>query len=200
MDLLGIFAALEAYGVAYVLVGALGAVAHGARIRTRDVDLCPVLDAENLTRLATLLHASEARLLRVPPRGLSAIDLANAPTLQLDDPTEHHLFATRMGDIDILPAPLGPGGWGTSVTYRDLRPQAVLVRAFGLVVPVAALSAIVSSKQAAGRPQDQAAAAELARVATLLAQGVAPEYGLEQFVQEHGGPAASGTAGAGDVA
>jgi len=67
------------------------------------------------------------------------------------------------------------------------QPGQVLVPAFGRVVPVAAFSAIVASKRAAGRPQDHAAEAELSRVAMLIARGGAPDYGLEQFVQEQGG-------------
>lgn len=187
MDVPRLFAALDEHGVAYVLVGALGAVAHGARLQTHDVDLCPALDAENLHRLAAVLRAFQARLLRVPARGVHAIDLTDAATLRLDDPTEHHLFATSVGDVDVLPRPLGPGGWGTSVTYEDLHPRAALVLAFGRSVPVAAFSDIVASKRAAGRPQDHAAEAELARVATLLARGSAPAYGLEQFVLEQSG-------------
>lgn len=186
MDLRRILASLDEHGVAYVLVGALGAIAHGARLRTRDVDICPALDAENVSRVAAMLRALEARLLRVPARGLAAIDLADPATLRLADPTEHHLFGTAAGEIDVLPQPLGPGGWGTSTDYAALRPRAAPLKAFDLVVPVAAFGDITATKRAAGRPQDRVAEAELRRVAARLARGESPDYGLEQFAVEQG--------------
>ena len=54
--------ALDRHGVDYVLVGGLGARAHGASRPTGDIDLVPASDAENLTRLAEALRELNARL------------------------------------------------------------------------------------------------------------------------------------------
>ena len=56
---------LDRYGVAYVLVGGLAAVAHGAMRATFDVDIVPRWRADNLEALAAALRAAGARL-RVP--------------------------------------------------------------------------------------------------------------------------------------
>lgn len=185
LDLKTIFATLERHTVVYVLVGALGAVAHGARLRTVDVDICPATDTANLQRIAAVLRELDAHLIREPARGLAVISMDDWATLRLNDPTEHHLFHTPYGDLDVLPQPLGAGGWGSTTTYVDLSHNAVIIQALGLRIPVAAFAVIMASKLAAGRPQDTAAADELRRVAALLARGEQPGYGLDQFVAQY---------------
>lgn len=184
LDIQAILTLLERRRISYVLVGALGAVAHGARLRTADLDLCPATDHANLRRIAELLRDLDARLIREPTRGMAAIDLRDWTTLRLHDPGEHHLFRTRLGDIDVLPEPLGVGGWGHSTSYVQLSRHAVTITAWGLPVRVAALAEIVASKLAADRPQDRAARDELLRVAALLACDAHPGYGLEQFAAD----------------
>lgn len=181
LDPQAILLALDRHGVRYVLVGALAAVAHGARLDTHDVDLCPATDADNLERLAAGLRDLNARLIREPPRGMGSVDMNDSRTLHLDDPSEHHLFSTPFGRLDVLPAPFGPGGWGEAVTHDDLRPRAVSVRAFGLSVRVAPIADIIAAKRALGRPQDRAAESELRRLAGVLARGEQPDYNLERF-------------------
>ena len=53
---LRILASLRSYGVAYVLVGGLGAAVHGASLDTDDVDICLSGDTENLARLSLALQ------------------------------------------------------------------------------------------------------------------------------------------------
>jgi hypothetical protein len=182
VDIKTIFTTLDFHRVVYVLVGTLGAIAHGAILQTSDVDICNAVDACNLQRIAAALRDLHASLLREPPgRAITSIDLEDWRTLRLDDPLEHHLFGTPYGEIDILPEPLGATGWGSATNYEQLRPQAVTVRAFGLAIQVAAFDYIASSKLAIRRPQDIAAEAELRRVGQLLARGEDTSYGLEAF-------------------
>jgi hypothetical protein len=47
---------LDRHEVDYVLVGGLGARLHGATRLTRDFDLCPSWDSDNLGRLADALN------------------------------------------------------------------------------------------------------------------------------------------------
>jgi len=162
LDIEKILTVLDSHGVKYVLVGALGAVAHGARLETADVDICNATDPDNLQRIAAALREMQAILLRQPTeRPPTSIDLNDWTTLRLDDPSEHHLFGTPFGQIDVLPEPLGPTGWGSTINYVELRPDSVTIKAFGLAVQVAAFDYIASSKLAAGRKQDLAAEAEL---------------------------------------
>ena len=58
----GIFAALEAKGVRYVVIGGIANTLHGSPYPTFDLDICPDDGAENLKRLAdalTMLKATE---------------------------------------------------------------------------------------------------------------------------------------------
>jgi hypothetical protein len=148
------------------------------------VDSCIATDSGNLQRTASLLYNLGAKLLRVPGRGVASINMNDWTTLRLADPSEHHLFSTPFGNLDILPQPFGPGGWGTTTDYAQLAPNAVTTTVFGLKIQVAAFAAIAASKLAIGRPQDVAAGDELQRVDSLLKQGKKPDYGLEQYHTE----------------
>lgn len=53
---------LDRHGVEYVLVGGLGARAHGATRPTSDIDLVPDGEGENLERLAAAFREMNARL------------------------------------------------------------------------------------------------------------------------------------------
>lgn len=53
---------LDAHRVAYLLVGGLGAQAHGATRSTFDIDLVPATTDENWERLAEALRQLGARL------------------------------------------------------------------------------------------------------------------------------------------
>lgn len=182
MDIEAIFKALDRHRVRYVLVGGLGAVAHGARIETNDVDLCNACDPHNLKQIAAVLLEMHAILIREPPgRATSSINLNNWRTLRMDDPHEHHLFATPFGQIDVLPHPFGGLGSVSTTGYAKLILDATVVTAFGLHIRVAPFDTIMSSKLALGRKQDIAAEAELRRVRRLIRQGTKPDFGLEQF-------------------
>ncbi|HZU71206.1 MAG TPA: hypothetical protein VE990_00410 [Acidimicrobiales bacterium] len=64
---------LNRHGVDYILIGGGAALLHGAPIaRTRDADIVPDKQAENLDRLASALREIEARLWVGPeePEGL----------------------------------------------------------------------------------------------------------------------------------
>ena len=58
--------ALDRRGVAYVLLGGLGALLHGATRPTKDFDLCAAWDLDNLGRLVDALRELDAEL-RVRP-------------------------------------------------------------------------------------------------------------------------------------
>jgi hypothetical protein len=184
LDIRTILTTLNHHCVVYILVGSLGAISYGARLQTRDIDICIATCSNNLQRTAAALHTLKAHLIREPSRGMGSVDMRDWTTLRLDDPTEHHLFWTPHGEVDILPEPLGSGGWGTATNYEQLSPRAVMKHAFGLSVRVAAFDEIVASKLATARPQDLAASAELRSVGKLLARGQQPDYGLEQFAAD----------------
>ncbi|MGH2869069.1 MAG: hypothetical protein ACRDNK_16105 [Solirubrobacteraceae bacterium] len=53
-----LLAAFERRRVQFLIVGGFGAQLHGATRQTKDVDVCPAWDAENLERLAGRLRIS----------------------------------------------------------------------------------------------------------------------------------------------
>lgn len=185
MDLPTIFQTLDKHRVRYFLVGALGAVAHGAHLHTSDVDICNATDEENSRRIhAALLELGAVPVRKPPERSLEDVDISRWETLRLDDPSEHHLFGTAYGQIDVLPNPLGRDGWNSLTCYDELVEGSVELYAFGVRIRVAAFEFIAASKLSAGRPQDIESGAELERVGAMLARGERPDYGLEQYASE----------------
>ena len=93
---------LDRHGVEYVLVGGLGARAHGATRPTSHIDLVPDGDDDNLARLAAALLELNARL-RV---GGMTDDEARQLPVQLDAETLRSFgsstWMTDAGPIDVL--------------------------------------------------------------------------------------------------
>jgi hypothetical protein len=138
---------LERHGVHYVVIGAVAAIAVGAPLVTRDLDITPQRDAANLARLARALDDLDARL-RVPnePEGVlfpvepEMLMTANVWTLM-----------TRTGQLDLVFEPAGTRG------FDDLRRDATKIElATGVKVLVASLADVIRSKQAAAREKDLA--------------------------------------------
>ncbi|MGI9112815.1 MAG: hypothetical protein ACR2GT_11595 [Gaiellaceae bacterium] len=142
-----ILAALELHGVEYVVIGGIAAVIRGVPFVTRDLDVSPRRDRDNLDRLAAALLELEATPkivgrpngLDVPLEGAMIAGFAN---LSLDTPH---------GQLDLVLLPDGTRG------YDDLVRSATRIEVdASLSVLVAALADVIRSKAAAGRPKDQA--------------------------------------------
>ena len=136
---------LDETGVRYILIGGLAATLYGSPHVTTDVDITPDRNAENLAALAGALERLDARIqTEGEPGGLafdrSAAFLERASILNL---------TTRYGDLDLTFEPAGTTG------YVDLSRGAVTIELRGLEIPVAALSDIIRSKEAAGREKDR---------------------------------------------
>src|SRR6478672_9561315 len=89
---------LERHEVRYVVIGALAAAASGAPVVTRDLDITPARDRENLERLAAALIDLGARLRTAgEPGGIAfpvdAAMLGGAETWTL---------LTRAGELDLV--------------------------------------------------------------------------------------------------
>ncbi len=145
LDLARLFEVLDRHKVTYVLIGGLAAVYHGSPFPTEDVDITPLTDRTNLSRLATALAELDARIrTESAPAGLSfscdAEFLADIQILNL---------TTSAGDLDITVQPAGTDG------YPDLHRDAARASLYGVTVEVASLADVIRSKQAANRPRDQ---------------------------------------------
>jgi hypothetical protein len=138
---------LERHNVAYVIIGGLAAELRGSPYTTRDVDVTPSRDRDNLRRLADALRELDAKL-RIP-------DVEEPVEFQLDahsfDWGTTWTFVTVHGYLDIALLPDGTRG------YDDLRRGASRERITDtLEVSVAALADVIRSKEAAGREKDRA--------------------------------------------
>ncbi len=144
-DPTAILEALDGHRVKYVLAGGYAANLHGAVRPTRDIDVAPATDVDNLTRLVTALRDLHA--------GIRVDELADG--LPFDTNAEA-LRGVKMlnlrtihGDLDLTFAPDGfPAG------YDDLVRHASQRHVGGMTIRVAALADIIVSKTQAGRQKD----------------------------------------------
>jgi hypothetical protein len=140
---LALIEALAAQKVDFLLIGGHAVGAHGFDRATKDVDIVPATDAENLERLLKALLELEAQMepIDIPEHGeaLSVEWLAQGGNF---------IFETRLGRLDVLQ-------FVADMTYRELAANAVWADlGDGLRVQVCAYEDLVRMKEAAGRDQD----------------------------------------------
>ncbi len=135
-DPIRILAGLQSHGVSYVLVGGLGAAAHGSPVETDDVDICVSDDDDNLGRLSLALG-----------------QLGGFPSPEAA--REHRVsFHTPAGRLDVLESP---------GEFEALSENAVEVDGgHGVVIRVAALDDLARLKRSSG---DLSAAVRLSALA-----------------------------------
>lgn len=138
-----LLATLATARVDLIVVGGLAAVAQGAPIVTRDVDIVHRRDAGNIRRLVDVLLAIDARY-----RGRPAGDVLR-PTEGALAGAGHSLLQTRLGPLDILGAIEG------GRDYDELLPDTIEVDLDGQTVRVLDLATIVALKRTSTRPKDQ---------------------------------------------
>lgn len=155
----GLMRALVAAGVRFVVIGGMAALLHGDIAGTADLDVAVAEDPRNLDRLVSVLRELEARLL---------VDAGQGALATIDQPVDKGWFErmasirllTVWGILDVVLAADGVGRfpeWDRSALSVDLD---------GYQVRAAALSDVIRSKAAAGRPKDLAA---LPRLRIILA-------------------------------
>ena len=131
--------------VEYVVLGGFAAVLRGSPVTTRDLDVIPDRNPENLDRLGRALNRMNAKIRVVGEPVATKIDgpfIANMP---------HMLnLVSDFGDIDLTFTPAGSTGeyavWKLNATSELI--------AEGLIVSVASLDDIIDSKKTANRAKD----------------------------------------------
>lgn len=145
-DGIAILSVLARHEVNCIVIGGWAAVAQGSPIPTRDVDVVPELEGENLNRLSAALTELDARVRNDSDEPLpfrhDATSLAASVFWNL---------TTKHGDLDLTFQPSGTQG------YADLKRDAIAVTLRGTPVLLASLADIVRSKEAAGRDKDRRA-------------------------------------------
>ena len=139
-------------GIDHVLIGGLAVNAWGVIRSTKDVDICPSPDAENLRRMAELLRRLGVSQLGVGEEGFAEHELPFDPT-RAEDLAQGGNFRllTPLGVLDIMQ--WVPGIDGDSA-YEALAADARPAVAFGVDIQVCSLESLRQMKRTAGRPQD----------------------------------------------
>jgi len=140
---------LVEHRVEFLVIGGIAARLRGAPFLTQDIDVTPAADHENLERLADALRELGARLrTATEPEG---VPFPFDPGL-LESATVWTL-TTKSGDLDLVMAPAGTGGYQDLIRDADELRVAVNPE---LLVNVASLADVIRSKEAAGRDKDRA--------------------------------------------
>jgi predicted nucleotidyltransferase len=120
-------------GVEFIIIGGVAGILHGSARATYDVDLVYSRDEQNIQQLASVLAAHNPYL-RNAPEGLPFV---------WDSKTIRHglnfTLTTTIGDIDV----------------------AIDIEAFDVCFKCIDLPTLIRIKEAAGRPKDREAIAEL---------------------------------------
>jgi len=143
LDVLELFRLLADHRIDYVVIGGVAAQVHGRRRTTKDLDIMPAPDHENLARLALALAALEAR-----PVGFAG---ANAPIPTLEQLRHAPIvppLATRHGELHICNDVPG------AADYAELAARALVTDLEGISVAIVSVDDLIRMKRASGRPGD----------------------------------------------
>jgi hypothetical protein len=158
LDTRALLEALRRNDVAFVVIGAVAAIAQGYPLNTFDLDVTPARDEDNYERIVAALGQLGAKL-RVST-GEAVPFPIEAPFLR---EVQSWMLETRFGPLDLVFDPDGTTG------YEDLRREAVDIDlGGGLVVSMASLRDVIRMKEAAGREKDQAQLPALRRTLELV--------------------------------
>jgi len=146
LDIQGIFEALDRGDVEYLVIGGVAVGFHGFVRGTKDVDIVPNPEPENLKRLAGVLSALDAQVEGADDfKGEELPDPLDPDALALGG---NWVLSTRLGRFDVMQ-------WiGDDPLWEKLSPTAIATEIGGLPVKFASYENLVALKEQAGRPQD----------------------------------------------
>jgi predicted nucleotidyltransferase len=146
LDIRGILAELTNREVEFLIIGGVAVGFHGYVRATKDVDIVPAPDVQNLERLAAVLRELDAEI-------EGAEDFENE---ELPDPLDpealrlggNWVLATRLGRFDIMQ-------WiGEDELWGKLSPAAIETEIDGLSIKVVSYEDLIALKEMANRPED----------------------------------------------
>lgn len=140
-------------GIDFVVVGGFAGMLHGSTLVTRDLDVCVVLDAENVARLREVFRDLKPRHRFSSPK-LSFLDNPE-PGVALNN----LYLETELGPIDLLGSVKGVGD------FEHVRAASIEIELFGRSCRVISTEALIRAKVAMGRDKDMIAVRELRTIA-----------------------------------
>lgn len=146
LDVEALLSKLERAEVRFVVIGGFAVGAHGYLRATKDLDIVPDPDPENLARLASLLAELNASVLGVEDFAEDEVVQPDAGGLEMGG---NFVMTTAHGRLDIMQL-IGP-----DLEYADLDAAAVEDEVFGHRVRFCGFDHLVAMKESAGRPEDE---------------------------------------------
>jgi predicted nucleotidyltransferase len=147
LDIQAILRELADHKIDFLLIGGVAVAYHGHIRATKDVDVVPSPDPENLGRLAAVLRSLEAEV-------EGAEEFAEDEIPNPLDPAALELggnwvLSTRLGRLDVMQ-------WiGDSPLWEELSPRAIEDEISGLPIKIVSYEDLVRLKEMAGRPEDK---------------------------------------------
>jgi len=148
-DFAALIRLLAQHNIEFILVGGAAATAHGSVRLTQDLDIVYRRTPENVARLVACLESYHPYLRGAPPGLPFRLD---AETIQRG---LNFTLTTELGALDLFGEIPGGGA------YEDLQRDAIEIKLFGVACRCLGLRRLIEVKQAAGRPRDLEAIAEL---------------------------------------
>ena len=142
--------ALREAQVRFVVIGGIAVGVHGYVRATKDLDIVPAPESENLTRLSLLLRELDAEHVGVGDFAAEEFPYDPTDPEQLEQGANFRL-ETRLGPLDIMQ---WVSGIEQDPAYPALAREAISVDFRGGPLLVCGLEHLLAMKQAAGREQD----------------------------------------------
>lgn len=148
LDIQTILEELVQGGVEFLLIGGIAVGYHGHVRATKDVDVVPAPDPDNLEKLARTLERLDAEVEGADEFGSDELpDPLDPEALGLGG---NWVLQTRFGRLDIMQ-------WiGDNALWEKLSPAAIDDEIGGLPVKMVSYGDLVALKEQAGRPEDLA--------------------------------------------
>lgn len=135
--------------VAFVVVGGYAVAAHGYVRATKDVDICPDPNPDNLRRLAQALVDLEAEMIGL---GEFAGEFDLKPDFEGLQAGGNWTLSTKHGRLDVMQHIEGLGNDGGG--WQELASHAATRNFLGHQCLFCSYEDLIKMKRAAGRPQD----------------------------------------------
>jgi hypothetical protein len=145
LDASGLLAALSNAEIDFVVIGGFAVSAHGYPRATKDLDIVPAPDTENLKRLAAVLQKLNATLLGMEEFSSKEIVQPDAGGLAMGG---NFVLVTSSGRLDVMQL-VAP-----DLEFGELAEASVEDEVFGHQVRFCSYEHLVAMKEAAGRPED----------------------------------------------
>jgi hypothetical protein len=148
LDIQTILRELVEGGVEFLLIGGVAVGYHGHVRATKDVDVVPDPNPENLARLTKVLRALGAEVEGADDFKAGELpDPLNPGALELGG---NWVLTTRLGRLDVMQ-------WiGEAPLWPQLSPGAIEDEVAGLPIKIVSFEDLVRLKELAGRPEDLA--------------------------------------------